>query len=653
METGPVLSVRRSSITAMLEELHIRALGVIEDAVLELSPGLTVLTGETGAGKTMVVTSLGLLFGGRADPGVVRPGARHAVVEGRLVTAHDSPARGRALEAGAEIDDDVLLCSRTVAAEGRGRAHVGGRAVPVAVLGELADDAIAIHGQSDQQRLLRPARQRAALDRFAGDAVLEPLATYTETFARVRAVERELEHITTRARERAQEADLLRFGLDEVEAVAPRSGEDEELRAEEARLAHADALRIAATRAHDALTGAAADDGGSAGQDALTAVTTARRLLDAARDHDPDLGTMADRLAEVGFVLADAAGELASYSSGVDTDPARLAAVQERRAALTRLTRKYGGTVDQVLDWAGGAARRLAELDDDDGRIEFLRIEREGLRTRLADLADRTSTGRQHAARRFADAVSAELAALAMPQAQVSVSVEQALDGDGLELADGRRVAFGAHGIDEVELRLAPHPGAPPRPLQRGASGGELSRVMLAVEVVFAGADPVPTFVFDEVDAGVGGKAAVEVGRRLSRLAQNAQVLVVTHLPQVAAFADRHLVIRKSSTGTVTSSGVLALDDAGRVAELSRMLAGLEGSQTAVAHAEELLATARKRGGAVGGGGGAAGRGGGAVGGGGGATAGDGGATAGDGGAPRSRGRAAVAASRSSRAARP
>lgn len=575
----------------VLEEMRIRSLGVIDDAVVELSPGFTAVTGETGAGKTMVVTSLGLLLGGRADPALVRIGAKAAVVEGRIVMRPDAPAAVRAEEAGAELDDGALLISRTVSAEGRSRAHVGGRSVPVGLLGELADDLVAVHGQTDQQGLLRPARQRQALDRYAGDAVAVPLEKYGSAYRRLRAAAVELEEITTRARERAQEADLLRFGLEEIAAVEPVAGEDAELAAEAERLGHAESLASAAQLAHAALAGNPEDPEAI---DANMLVAGAHRALESVRSHDPALGALAERIGELGILLSDVAGELAGYADDLDADPLRLAAVEERRAALTQLTRKYGsgGTVDAVLEWAEQGAARLLELDGDDERITELTAERDGLRGELSLLAQALTDARVEAATRFASAVTAELASLAMPHARVTIDIRQAEDPEGVDV-DGRPVAYGPSGADEVELLLAPHPGAQPRPIAKGASGGELSRVMLAVEVVFAGSDPVPTYLFDEVDAGVGGKAAVEVGRRLAKLAKSAQVVVVTHLPQVAAFADRQLLVEKTNDGSVTRSGVTVLEGEARIRELSRMLAGHEDSVSARAHAEELLAAAR------------------------------------------------------------
>src|SRR5215218_2801289 len=572
--------------------MRIRGLGVIADAVLELHPGLTVVTGETGAGKTMVVTGLGLLLGSRADAGAVRTGSSGALVEGRVVVDPDGAVAQAAREAGAELDEDVLLVARSVSGGGRSRAHVGGRAVPVGVLATLASELVTVHGQSDQLRLLQPARQREALDRFAGhdDLLAEVQARHGE----LREVERLLLEVVTRRRERAQEADLLRHGLEEIEAVDPQPGEDAALREEDLRLGSADALRAAAELAHAALRADDADAMG--GTDAVLLVDGARRALDTVRDHDPALAALDDRLVEVGYLLADVAADLASYAAGVESDPARLAVVQERRAALGALTRKYGDDIDAVLAWGQRASARLLELEDDDARVESLRADRERLRERVADAATRLSGSRAVAAARLGELVGTELAQLAMPHARLEVAVEQRDDPEGLELVlpgGPRRVAVGPSGADEVELRLAPHAGAPLRPVARGASGGELSRVMLALEVVLAGADPVPTFVFDEVDAGVGGRAAVEIGRRLAALARSAQVVVVTHLPQVAAYADRHLRVVKADDGSVTASDVALLDEGERVRELARMLAGAGESGAAQAHAEELVLAAR------------------------------------------------------------
>ncbi len=577
----------------------------------------------------MVVTGLGLLFGGRADPARVRPGAQRAIVEGRLQIDPDSKVARQVEEAGGELDDDgvSLVISRSVSAEGRSRAHAGGRSVQVSLLTYLADNLVAVHGQSDQQQLLRPGRQREALDTYAGPGLAAARTDYQRAYNRHRETRAELAELTQMTRERIAEAEDLRRALAEIEALDPAAGEDALLLAEEERLGNAEALRAAATAAHEALQGDPSTAAAYDRPDAMTLVGGARQQLDAVRQHDPALAGLADRLNEASYLLADVAGELASYTESLDADPARLAAVQERRAALVRLVRAYGsraaaetavrpaagpadatdptdltdltgGLADAagigepgrlagdgisdlatVLAWTKVAAARLSELEGDDDRIAELAREEAELAARVTELAAALTALRQDAAMRFSRDVTAELTALAMPHARLA-AVLRPLDEPG------------PHGAEDVEIRLAAHPGAPPLPLSKGASGGELSRVMLAIEVVFAGADPVPTFVFDEVDAGVGGKAAVEIGRRLARLARLAQVIVVTHLPQVAAFADNHLVVTKAGDGLVTSSGVARLDQPGRVRELSRMLAGLEDSEFGRAHAEELLTMA-------------------------------------------------------------
>src|SRR5215471_15020040 len=344
--TGAQDETGKGSPPPMLEEVRITGLGVIEDAVLEFSSGFTVVTGETGAGKTMVVTGLGLMFGGRADPARVRPGADRATVEGRLQIEADGPVAQQVRDAGGELDDDgrTLIVSRSVSAEGRSRAYSGGRGVPVSLLIGLADDLVAVHGQADQQQLLRAARQRQALDEFAGPALSAVMADYRRAYARHREVQAELTELTTRARERAAEAEDLRRALDEIERVEPVAGEDTMLLAEEERLGHADALHAAATTAHGALLGDPSD-GSYQGADAVTLLGTARQALDAVAAHDPDLASLAARLSEAAYLISDVATDLASYVESLDSDPARLAAVQERRAELTRLIRAYGGRV--------------------------------------------------------------------------------------------------------------------------------------------------------------------------------------------------------------------------------------------------------------------------------------------------------------------
>ena len=587
----------------MFEEIRISSLGVIAASTLELGPGLTVITGETGAGKTMVVTALGLLLGGRADSGAVRTGDRAARVEGIVRVGDVAGFAEAVLECGGEVEDDRVVLARSISAEGRSRAWVGGAGVPASRLAGVAEPLVAVHGQSDQHRLLRPAAQREALDRFGGAPVRALLERYQTQHAALREVETRLHEVVTSARERAREADQLRFALGEIEAVQPQPGEDVQLAAEESRLGFADTLRLGAGQAQEALS----SDQGS--PDALGAVAAARSALEQVREHDPEAGALADRLAELGYLLSDLAADVASYASRLESDPVRLAAVSERRAALTALTRKYGETVAEVLDWSREAAARLLDLEDTDEQVGHLRQQQGALRGELAATAAELSQARSEAARRLSQEVTEELALLAMPHATLRVEVSQTAAETGVPqdapanlgadpprdalLVGDRWLRFSSTGIDDVELLLAANAGMNPRPLDKGASGGELSRVMLAVEVALADTVTVPTFVFDEVDAGVGGKAAIEIGRRLAQLARSAQVLVVTHLPQVAAFADRHVVVDKASDGSITTSALTSLSGAERELELSRMLAGLDGSDTALAHARELIETAR------------------------------------------------------------
>jgi DNA repair protein RecN (Recombination protein N) len=479
---------------------------------------------------------------------------------------------------------------RSVGANGRSRAHVGGAGVPVGVLAALADRLVAVHGQSDQQRLTRPAEQRAALDLYAGIG----LSDYAAAFTTWRELAARLADRTSRARELQREADLLTFGIAEIEAADPQPGEDAELAALATRLAHADALRLAARTAHDALLGDP-DDPASDAADVSSLLGVASRALVQQAGDDAALDALAARLADVDALVTDLGGEFAGYGERLDADPQRLARVEERRAVLAGLTRKYGDDIDAVLEWADAARKQLAELDVSDEALAALAAERDAAAERAGTLAAEVSARRTEAAARLGKAITAELAGLAMPAAELTIEVRRRLPVAGAPVLTigGVQAAAAADGVDDVELLLRPHPDAPALPVQRGASGGELSRVMLAIEVCLAGTDPVPTMVFDEVDAGVGGRAAVEVGRRLARLARDHQVIVVTHLAQVAAYADQHVVVDKAAAAGVTRSDVRLVAGEERIAELARMLAGSE-SETAREHAAELLASATR-----------------------------------------------------------
>ncbi|WP_338891886.1 DNA repair protein RecN [Rhodococcus sovatensis] len=583
----------------MLEEIRIDSLGVISSASAQFHEGLTVLTGETGAGKTMVVTSLHLLSGARADAGRVRLGADRAVVEGRFSTETASAQVIDEVEkvlesAGAQRDeDDSIIALRTVNADGRSRAHLGGRSVPAAILSGFTDSLLTVHGQNDQLRLLRADRQLDALDRFAGDSVSTPLKKYRAARAEWLAARTELIDRTERSRELAQEADRLQFGLQEIDAVAPQPGEDVAIVDDVRRLGDLDSLRESAEGAGAALVGAVDDTG--EGLSALYFLGEARTRLEGA--DDAILRDLLPRLNEALAVVTDVGADLTSYLADLPSDPSALETILNRQAELKSLTRKYAADVDGVIAWADDARERLSKIDVSADALADLSARVEETATEVAAAASKLTSARSKAAAKLAKAVSAELAGLAMGKAKLQLDLRTVPAGsqDSAPLSiDGVELHAGQSGVDEVEFKLSAHDGAQALPISKSASGGELSRVMLALEVVLAGSDKGATMVFDEVDAGVGGRAAVEVGRRLARLARTHQVIVVTHLPQVAAFADTHLVVDKADAKKgAANSGVKSLSSSERVVELARMLAGLDDTETGRAHAEELLATAR------------------------------------------------------------
>lgn len=561
----------------MIEEISIRNLGVIGEARLPLGPGFTAVTGETGAGKTMVVTALGLLLGERADSGIIRSGSDQAVIEGRWQVDVGGVVADRVRDAGGELDGPELILGRSVSPEGRSRATVGGRSTPVSVLGELGQYLVVLHGQSDQVRLRSATAQREALDRFAGPEFAALLAEYQAAFRGWQENQGDLDVLVAEQDRRVREAEELGAAIAEIEAVQPQRGEDVELTARADRLTNLEDLRAAASEAHEALASESPDEA----RDVASLLALARRQLERVAEHDGSLAPIAEGIAAASITIAELSGQLSSYLGSLDADGSReLEVVQERRAQLSGLVRRFGPTLDDAIDYLDSGSARLLELENDSTRIEALREEVDRARERVVELAARLSDIRTANARRLGQRVTRELAALAMPNAAVSVEVEDRSD-------------YSPTGKDTVSFLLQPHAGAEARALAKGASGGELSRVMLAIEVVIAGGDSVPTFVFDEIDAGVGGASAIEIGRRLARLSRTAQVIVVTHLAQVAAFATNHLRVVKDSAGNVTASSVEQLDGEQRISEMARLLSGLPDSESGLAHARELIETAR------------------------------------------------------------
>ena len=573
----------------MLTELRISGLGVIDEAVADFSPGLSVLTGETGAGKTMVVTGLRLLAGGRADPARVRRGADKALVEGRFdltaaATIDDADRRelDELLEdADSESDEDgSVIAVRRVGADGRSRARLGGRSVPAGTLARFCAPLLAVHGQNDQLRLLRADHQREAVDTHGGDAARSALDAYRETFRRWREARASLAERTGRARELAREADLLRMGLDEIDSLAPVPGEEAELDALIRRLSDSEELREIAGAAHEVLSGE-----GESTEPVVGVLDQLRQRLSGAGD--PALDPIATSVGQAVAALGDAATELGLYLADLPVDAADLDSALERRHDLRALTRKYGTDVDDVIAWAEKARVRLTEVDTSDSAVAELEATVATLERELCEQGEALTEVRRAAGADLAERVSAELAELSMGGARLAVRITPS--GDGLDGAT-------ESGLDDVALELDGPSG--PVPLGKGASGGELSRVMLALEVVLAERSGGGTLVFDEVDAGVGGRAALSIGKRLARLARTHQVIAVTHLAQVAAYADTHLVVHKAADvdgGDTVVSGVRAVADTDRVTELARMLAGMEDTDTGLAHARELLDAAQQQ----------------------------------------------------------
>jgi DNA repair protein RecN (Recombination protein N) len=556
----------------VIEEISIRDLGVIADAKLRFGPGLTVLTGETGAGKTMVLTALGLLLGERSDTSAIRQGQDQIFVEGRWLIPNHAKAKQLVSEAGGVIEDDQLLVNRIVSRDGRSRSAIGGASAPVNILSSLGEQLVAVHGQSDQIRLKSAVAQREALDQFSG--VAELLGKYRESFDEWKALEHRLVELRSASASKAAELEQLKEATSELERLNAQPGEDVALAEKAQRLTHSEELRVAASEAHELISSE------NEQTDAIALIGKARRILEAAAVNDPELGKIAETLRELGFQLGENAAALSGYLASSESGGAEeLDRVQQRRAELSTAMKKYGPSLDEVLSYYESSGKRLLDLDSSDEQISALSLEVDRLFAQVQDLAGQITAVRKHAALRLETAVTEELKTLAMGGSTLVVAVDAGHD-------------YQAHGVDQVSIQLAAYPGAEPRPIGKGASGGELSRIMLAIEVVLARTEQALTFIFDEVDAGVGGAAATEVGRRLAQLAKVAQVIVVTHLGQVAAFADQHLRVMKTVGEQYTASDVVALNGEDRVEEIARMLSGMSQSDVAKASARELIAKA-------------------------------------------------------------
>ncbi len=549
----------------MIETLSIRSLGVISSAQLELQPGFTAITGETGAGKTMLLTGLGLLLGERADSSVVRSGEKQLLVEGRIISK-DSELQNKLVELGAEINDGEILINRTVTTDGRSRAAIGGASVPISTLNSVAQELVTVHGQSEQIRLKSIAKQREALDEFGGEKLALALTSYSQVFTQFKELEQRLNRMRSSSEQDAFRITKLKEQIADLERLEPKLGELTSLSDQLTRLSNVEGLRLAASEAHELLAGEELD--------ARSQIGRAKRILESSTDGT--LREIADLASEATGLINEIALQLSSYLRDLEADPQTLDQLQRRKAELVALERKYGSSIDELAEQLPSLQSQLLDLDSSDEQIEKLEMQLGAMESQLSAAAKALTQERKKAATELSKRVSDELGQLAMGDAQLEISI-------------GVLSEFEQSGADRVEFLLANRSGAEPRPLSKGASGGELSRIMLAIELVLAGKTPLPTMIFDEVDAGVGGGAAVELGRRLRELARSTQVIVVTHLPQVAAFADHQIRIFKDSTGGVSASSVSVLSQTEREQELARMLSGNSDSEIALSHAKELL----------------------------------------------------------------
>ena len=557
-----------------LEEISIRSLGVIESSNIEFKPGLTVLTGETGAGKTMVLTALGLVLGSKSDSDLVRAGQERAIVTGKFAVPKDLATQ--IIDAGGEIEEESVVISRTVSTAGKSRVLVGGVVSSAAAVSSFANSLVEIHAQSSSSKLTKPGVARELLDRFAGI----DLTAYQQTFDQYQQMLRRINELKEQLSQADRQIAELSELADEFAKLNPKSGELVEIENEIAKLGSVEVLNQAVSAALNLFE--------NEDLSAVNMLQQIRKSLDQVNGKDKQLDAITERYTESLLNLADISSDLSSYLARLEADPNRFEKLQDRKASLNSMLKRYGkgsdkeAAFEQLLIDGKSAKERIADLSGGDQRVAELQKEADSLFKQLQDQGLALSKLRKINGEKLSSQVTDEVRSLSMPNA--SFVIEQTV-GD---VKNSK--SFTSNGIDEISILFSAHSGGTPLALNKVASGGELSRVMLALEVVIAEAEPIGTYIFDEVDAGVGGKAAIEVGRRLSKLSKSAQVIVITHLAQVAAWADNHLVVKKSENGLVTQSDVMEVSATERKIEIARMLSGQEDSQTAQEHAGELLA---------------------------------------------------------------
>ncbi len=582
----------------MLEELTITNFAIIDRLDVRFDPGFNVLTGETGAGKSIIIDAVGAVLGGRVSAEMVRTGASTARVEGVFTLDGDAGPMHDLLREHDLLDEDdadaALILRREINANGRSTARVNGRAVPIGVLGRVGDLLVDIHGQSEHLSLFRVDEHVELLDRYAASAPLR--AEVAALVGELRRVRRERDALRAAQADAARRLDLLRYQVEEIARADLRAEEEEELDAEKRVLSNAERLSALAGGASDLLSGGDSDLGASSVLDALNGVSVSlEELVGLDESQRETLEGVNGAL----YTLEEAARALRSYATAIEADPARLAEIEERLDLLSRLKRKYGATVADVIRFGEESAREQETLVNSEERLEELAAELEGLKGRIGEVATRLSARRSEAAERLSVGVEGQLQDLNMARARFQVRIEQRPDADGvpvmiggLERGQEQRAAYDERGVDRVEFLISPNPGEEPKPLAKIASGGEASRLMLALKTILSSVDHTPTLIFDEVDTGVGGRSGQVVGEKLRLLGETHQVLCITHLPQVAALGAEHLRIVKRIDGGRTRTEVEPLAGRERVEELAAMLGGFPPPPAALKTAEELLARA-------------------------------------------------------------
>lgn len=562
-----------------LEEINIRSIGVIENSTLEISKGLTVLTGETGAGKTMILTALNLILGGKADSSLVRKGSERLIASGKFSVPKTLSAVLE--ECGLQVEDDQVIITRTVSADGKSKASCNSISVAASALNSASELLVEVHAQAANLNMTKSSKQRELLDRFSGTELAQALNAYQGILANYHEVKSRIIAIKKNNDSREAQLGILREFSTAMSGLKLTHNENIDIDSEISRLSSVEELRIAATSAASIIE---EEESGT-----LTTLGLVRKSLDVSRSKDPLIEELYQKISEAFFLVDDAKSVLASYLSKLEADPVRLEYLNARKASINSLIKKYGGSGSVETELAAliskfeSSADAIADLEGGDLRLQELEKELQGIKKDLVTAAKALTSLREVNALKLAKAVTSEITQLSMPHTSFHCTVTSA-DYSALKESD-----FTALGCDEIAMFIQGHKDGPLVPLAKGASGGEMSRVMLALEVVLAATHPVGTYVFDEVDAGVGGKAAIEVGRRLHELSKHSQVIVVTHLPQVAVWADSHFVVTKNSDGSVTESNVTTVRDEARIEEIARMLAGMEESASAREHATELL----------------------------------------------------------------